>query len=166
MFAIGDRVTHYKEGVCEVMEVGKLNLRYSDKDRQYYTLRPYYHQNGMVYIPVDGKQGQLRMIISKEEANELLQTIADINDLEIANEKQREAIYKEALYKNECKKWISLLKTSYKRKISRLKAGKKVINIDERYLNQVEKFLFGEIAVVLSLSKEEVKNTILAQINV
>lgn len=166
MFAIGDRVTHYKEGVCEVMEVGKLNLRYSDKERQYYTLRPYYHQNGMVYIPVDGKQGQLRMIISKEEANELLQTIADINDLEIANEKQREAIYKEALYKNECKKWISLLKTSYKRKISRLKAGKKVINIDERYLNQVEKFLFGEIAVVLSLSKEEVKNTILAQINV
>lgn len=166
MFAIGDRVTHYKEGVCEVMEVGKLNLRYSDKERQYYTLRPYYHQNGMVYIPVDAKTGQLRMIISKEEANELLQTIADINDLEIANEKQREAIYKEALYKNECKKWISLLKTSYKRKISRLKAGKKVINIDERYLNQVEKFLFGEIAVVLSLSKEEVKNTILAQINV
>ena len=166
MFAIGDRVTHYKEGVCEVMEVGKLNLRYSDKERQYYTLRPYYHQNGMVYIPVDGKQGQLRMIISKEEANELLQTIADINDVESANEKQREAIYKEALYKNECKKWISLLKTSYKRKISRLKAGKKVINIDERYLNQVEKFLFGEIAVVLSLSKEEVKNTILAQINV
>lgn len=165
MFAIGDRVTHYKEGVCEVMAIGKLNMGCSDKDRQYYTLRPYYHQNGTVYVPVDGKQGQLRMMISKEEASELLQTVANVNELEVTNEKQREAVYKEALYKNECKKWISLLKTSYKRKLSRLKAGKKVINIDERYLNQVEKFLFGEIAVVLSLPKEEVKSTILAQIN-
>ena len=40
MFKIGDYVAHYKEGVCEVMSIGKLNISCSDKEKEYYTLKP------------------------------------------------------------------------------------------------------------------------------
>ena len=40
MFEIGDYVAHYKEGVCEVTAVGKLDISCSDKKKKYYTLKP------------------------------------------------------------------------------------------------------------------------------
>ena len=40
MFRIGDYVAHYKEGVCEVVNIGKIDMGSSDKE--YYTLKPVY----------------------------------------------------------------------------------------------------------------------------
>lgn len=40
MFKIGDYVAHYKEGVCEVVNIGKIDMGSSDKE--YYTLKPVY----------------------------------------------------------------------------------------------------------------------------
>lgn len=161
MFAIGEKVTHYKEGVCEVVDIGKLNMGCSDKDKEYYTLRPYYNKSSTLYMPVDGKKNQLRKILSRDEAEKLIASIDEVEEIVIKNEKLRESCYKEALFKNESFSWVALLKTSYKRKKERLDAGKKVINMDERYLNHVEKFLYGELALVLDLNKEEIKYHIL-----
>ena len=51
MFRIGDYVAHYKEGVCEVVNIGKIDMGSSDKE--YYTLKPVYDAAGTVYTPVD-----------------------------------------------------------------------------------------------------------------
>lgn len=42
MFKIGDYVAHYKEGVCEVVNIGKIDMGSSDKE--YYTLNRYMMQ--------------------------------------------------------------------------------------------------------------------------
>ncbi len=55
MFKIGDYVAHYKEGVCEVVNIGKIDMGSSDKE--YYTLKPVYDAGGTVYTPVDNKAG-------------------------------------------------------------------------------------------------------------
>ena len=47
MFRIGDYVAHYKEGVCEVVNIGKIDMGSSDKE--YYTLKPVYDAGGTVY---------------------------------------------------------------------------------------------------------------------
>ena len=47
MFRIGDYVAHYKEGVCEVVNIGKIDMGSSDKE--YYTLKPVYDAAGTVY---------------------------------------------------------------------------------------------------------------------
>ena len=52
MFKIGDYVTHYKEGVCEVIDIGKLDMRCSDRKKEYYTLKPLYDAGGTLYMPV------------------------------------------------------------------------------------------------------------------
>ena len=157
MFKIGDYVAHYKEGVCEVMSIGKLNISCSDKEKEYYTLKPLYDAGGTLYTPVDNEKRQIREVISGEEAQALIDDMLNIEMIGVADEKRRELSYKEALLRNQCRDWISLIKTSYIRKMNRLASGKKVINVDDKYLNIAEKFLYGEFAVALGLPKDEVK---------
>lgn len=154
MFKIGDYVAHYKEGVCEVVGIGKIDMGSSDKE--YYTLKPIYDAGGTVYTPVDNKRGQIRDVITKEEAERLISQLPEIEIIGVSNEKQREGLYKEALLHNQCKEWIALIKTSYGRNKERLLAGKKTINVDERYMSIAEKFLYGELAVALDMPRDKV----------
>ena len=141
MFKIGDYVAHYKEGVCEVVNIGKIDMGSSDKE--YYTLKPVYDAGGTVYTPVDNKRDQIK-------------EMPKIDNIGVTNEKQREGMYKNALLHNQCREWISLIKTSYGRNKKRLLAGKKTINVDERYMSSAEKFLYGELAVVMEIPRDKV----------
>ncbi len=164
MFKIGDYVAHYKAGVCEVTNIGKLDMSCSDKNKEYYTLKPLYDQAGTLYTPVSNEKNQIREVLKEDEAKNLIEEIPQIDIIGVADEKRREVFYKEALLKNDCKEWIAIIKTSYLRKMKRLASGKKSINVDEKYLAIAEKFLYGELAVALGMKKEEVKNYIAKQI--
>ena len=148
MFRIGDYVAHYKEGVCEVVNIGKIDMGSSDKE--YYTLKPVYDAAGTVYTPVDNKREQIRQLITKEEAENLIKEMSEIDTIGVTNEKQREAMYKN----------VSLIKTSYGRNKERIQAGKKTINIDERYMSSAEKFLYGELAVVMEMPRDKVSGCV------
>lgn len=160
MFKIGDYVAHYKEGVCEVIDIGRLDMSCSDKQKEYYTLKPLYNAKGTLYTPVENEKRQIRELISGEEAKELIGDMDSIETIGVTDEKKREVFYKEALLKNQCREWVALLKTSYMRKMNRIASGKKSINVDEKYLSIAEKFLFGELAFVLDMSREEVRGYI------
>ena len=79
MFKIGDYVAHYKEGVCEVVNIGKIDMGSSDKE--YYTLKPVYDAGGTVYTPVDNKRDQIRKLITKEEAENLIKEMPKIDTI-------------------------------------------------------------------------------------
>ncbi len=157
MFKVGDYVAHYKEGVCKVTNIGKLDLSCSDKEKDYYTLKPIYDTGSVLYTPVDSAKKQVREIITTEEAEELIKGMPGIDVIRVSDEKRRETSYKEALLKNECREWVSIIKTSYQRKMKRLASGKKVINVDDRYLGMAERFLYGELAIVWDVPRSEVK---------
>ena len=82
--------------------------------------------------------------------------MSEIDTIGVTNEKQREAMYKNALLHNQCREWVSLIKTSYGRNKERIQAGKKTINIDERYMSSAEKFLYGELAVAMEMPRDKV----------
>ncbi len=161
MFKVGDYVAHYKEGVCEVTNVGKLNLSCSDKEKDYYTLKPIYDTGGVLYTPVDNAKKQVREIITADEAKELINGVPEISVIRVSDEKRREGCYREALLKNECREWVAVIKTSYQRKMKRQASGKKAINVDDKYLGMAEHFLYGELAVALDMSRDEVKTLII-----
>lgn len=160
MFKIGDYVAHYKEGVCEVMDIGRLDMSCSDRQKEYYTLKPLYNTKGTLYTPVANEKMQIRELISGEEARRLIDDMDSIETIGVTDEKKREVFYKEALLKNQCREWVALIKTSYMRKMNRLASGKKSINVDEKYLSIAEKFLLGELAVALDMPREEVRGYI------
>ena len=80
------------------------------------------------------------------------------------SKKLREDTYKKALYSGNQKIWASLLKTLYERKQDRLKTGKRIASVDERYQKMVEEALCGELAFVLGKTKQELKEMLTSQI--
>ena len=164
MFKIGDYVAHYKDGICEVVEIGPLNIS-QDKNKNYYTLRPVFNPAGKLYTPVENEKRQIREVSTKDEAENLLAEMSQIEVIHVPDERRREACYKEALYKNDCREWAAIIKTTYLRKKIRLNMGKRSINVDEKYQASAEKFLCGELSVALNMKKEDIKQCLIDKIN-
>ncbi|MCI8668969.1 MAG: hypothetical protein HFI34_05535 [Lachnospiraceae bacterium] len=66
-------------GVCRVDDIAKLSSK-NEEQRLYYVLKPEFDRAKASYIPVEGHKVLLRELISKEQAEELLnQGLPDIN---------------------------------------------------------------------------------------
>ena len=156
MFQINDVVIYGHHGVCEIIEVGTLLMPMADKEKLYYTLRPVYRRESVVYAPVENRKIIMRPVISKEEAQKLIKRIPEIETAWIVNEKAREFQFKEALHTCDCEELIKIIKTLYQRKQQRIESGKKVTVIDEKYFRQAEDKLYEELAYVLGMEKRKV----------
>jgi len=156
MFQIGDIIIYGSQGVCTVEKIGQLDISPKIKDKLYYTLKPLYHHDTVFYVPVEFEKSVLRAIISTEEAKQLISEIKDIPTVWIQSEKEREQQYKQALRTCDCKELVRVIKTLYERKKSRIKDGKKVTALDEKYFRQAEEQLYGELSVVLGIEKSKV----------
>lgn len=160
MYQVDDLIVYGNHGVCRVAEVGTPKVPVADRNRQYYTLRPAYQREQVIYAPVDNNKTVMRPILTKQEADDLIEEIPKLNTVWIASEKEREAQYKATIRTCDCKELVRMIKTLYERKRERVQSGKKVPVVDERYFHQAEEQLCGELAIVLKIPKEEVSGYI------
>lgn len=165
MFGIGDYVICGNKGVCEVENITTLNISGVDKEREYYILKPLYMSGSTVYLPVDSPKESMRKVLSREEAEKLIEAIPEIPLLVIANDKLSEQAYKDCIRTNDCEDLVKLLKTIYTRKQKRIKAGRKVTAVDAKYFHMAEENLYGELAVALNISRKEVESYIVEAID-
>ena len=86
MYKKGEYVIYGSSGVCQVGDVTTLDIDNVPKDREYYVLFPQNH-GGTVYVPVDVASTKMRKVITKEEAEQLIEKIPTIQPIEISNEK-------------------------------------------------------------------------------
>lgn len=164
MYQIGEYVVCRNKGVCRLDQITTLDLPGVSKERKYYILKPVYAAGSTVYIPIDTDDSSLRLALSDKEANCLISSIPEIPIIPLADEKTLETTYKEAIRQNTCEALIQLLKTLYLRKQKRIMRGAKITSLDSRYYKMAEDFLYGELSVSLSKSKEEIKSLITATI--
>lgn len=164
MFEVNDHIVYGNHGVCKVVKIGPLSLPMVKSNKKYYTLKPVRKQETAVYAPVENPKNVIRPVITKEQARELLDEIPNIEAAWIGNEKERETQYRAALHSCDCKKLIRMIITLYQRKQDRIKDGKKVTVIDERYLKQAEEQFFDEISFVLEMDRDELYNVVLNKI--
>lgn len=160
MYQINDLIIYGKSGVCKVEGIGQPNIAGINQEKQYYILKPVYSKGGVIYTPVDNMKVQLRSIISEEDAEDLIQSIPDILVFEDYNDKMVEEKYKEAINTQECKELVRIIKTIYEKEEAKSKEGKKIGQIDERYKKQAEELLYSELAIVLDMDREVVKEYI------
>lgn len=165
MYEIGDYIVKSANGVCRVEDIVQPDFSVSNKDKLYYLLIPLDDANGKVYMPVDTKDTTVRMVMSEQEAWELIDQIKDIAEASIDNDKQKEQIYKEAIRSNDPKKLIEIIKSAYLRKQKRIKEGKKSTVVDDRYLSIAEKNLYAELGFVLKKDKDELYEIIMQKCN-
>ena len=155
MFAIGETVVHDSDGICTVAEIGTLDMAHISKERQYYTLIPFYDKGSKLFIPVDAA-GSLRAAMDETAVRKLLEVLPEIEPIEIQDEKRRELEYKAAIRSGDCKRVIQIIKTIYLRQEKRMEDGKKITEVDERYFRMAEDKLYGEIALAMKMEKSEV----------
>ena len=164
LYQAGEYIIYGSEGVCKVENVGHPDVSMADASREYYTLSPVY-RGGCNYIPVDSKVF-MRPVISRSEALALVEQVAGIemNHYENCNLREINDHYTAMLQSHECKALVQLVKTVYQKRENLLKNGKKLGQIDERYLKRAEELLFGELAVVLEMEREAVGALITEQL--
>lgn len=160
VFQKGERVVCGSKGVCVVEEITTLDIAGVDKKREYYILKPLYLSSSTVYIPVDTAEGAMRKVLAHEEAENLIHRIPEIPLITIANDKLLEQEYKNCLKTSSCQDLIRIIKTIYLRKRAREEAGRKETAVDARYFRIAEDHLYGELAVALDMSRENVESYI------
>ena len=107
----------------------------------------------------------MRKVLERTEAERLIGTIPEIPLLVITNDKMTEQMYKDCMKSNDCQELVKLIKTIHQRKQKRIQAGRKITAVDAKYSHLAEENLYGELAVALDLTREEVSGYITAAIN-
>lgn len=164
MFEKGDYIIYGNAGVCRVEGVTTMDIADVPKDRLYYILYPEGKTERKIFIPVDNPKSVVRKLISKAEAEKLIDEIPEIETLNIVSDKLREEKYKECIRSCDNRELIRIIKTIYLRKKKRMQQGKKATNIDKNYLRFAEEKLYSELSLILGIQKSDMENYITARI--
>lgn len=156
MYQVGEMIIYGGEGVCKVEAVGTLAMTGVKRDRQYYTLAPLYRP-GRIYAPVDTAVF-MRPILSKQEAEDLVKAIPDIEAASCTHRNPRilGEYYQEMMRTRSCDSMVRIIKMAHHKGQARRARGVKPGQVDERYLKRAEDMLYGELAASLGIPREEV----------
>ena len=154
MFEIGTYIVCGQHGVCRVEDIGKLKLSEASGNKDYYTLSQVYSRGGVLYVPADSDKIIMRPVITKEEAEDLIAHMTEIDPIQIDNEKRKDDIFKQAFKTCDNREWVKILKTLYARKQLRLSKG------------TAEDNLYGELAISLGIDRKAVEGYIIDKIEV
>ena len=151
----------YKRDVCRVREVkqNKMNGNLS------YILIPINDESLIIEAPADNRMGFIRDVISKEDAENLIKKIPEIESLENIDDKYIEKTYKELLYNGNLEDLIKIIKTTYLRNDARIKSNKKISDKDKTYFEKAEEYLYNELSISLGMSFVDTKNYIIDKVN-
>lgn len=161
MFSIGEKIMYGGTGVCVIEDITENKLSGMDQPRTYYVLRPLY-QSGTIQTPVDNDKIPIRPVLTRTQAEELVDGIPDI-PATICYEKNLSALrnhYQQQLSSFECVDLIRMTKSIYAKKKEVESRQKKIGMTDEKFLRRAEDLLFGELAVALDISRDSVKDYI------
>lgn len=160
MYKVGEFIVYGNEGVCEVEDISNLNIPGINKKKSYYTLKPM-HENGKIFAPIDTNVF-MRPIITYDEIQEIIEKIPFIKEADYDNKNTRllQEYYKNLLNTHECIDLLTVIANINDKKINSMKSGKKLGQIDEKFMKIAKNLLEDEFSLVLGIPKEEVENYI------
>lgn len=157
MYKIGDYVV-YKRDVCIIKAIKENHFM----NRDYYVMYPVDDKTLTIDVPTDNPN--LRSVISKDKALELIDKIYIIEPLDV-NNKNLENEYKLLLQNDNLEDLVKIIKTTYVRNEERKKAGKKIGEKDDNFFKKAERILYNELSVSLNMSLDETKKYIISKVN-
>lgn len=160
MFNIGDVIVYGAQGICridsfDIKQIGKVSA-------DYYVLKPLFNESTSVFVPVENAvlTAKMQAVLTKSEAQSLVKNAPDFDVLCFANDGEKQTEYKAILSSGNRDRLAALIKTIYTEKETRRIAGKKLNIFDEQTLRKAEQLLYNELAFVLDISPDEIKNKI------
>ncbi len=161
MYQIGDLILYSSTGVCEITDIKTLEDAGTEKDRLYYILKPLY-QECVISTPVDQPKVFMRPIITKQEAERLIDRIPTMQAEAYHNRilHQLAEHYEASLKSHDCADLIELTMSIHEKKQSLQQQKRKCSVLDERFLKRAEELLFGELSAALDIPIEHVSGYI------
>jgi len=166
MFEIGAYVVYGSQGVCRIEDIRRENLTGEPKD--YYILTPADDPKMTVYVPVDASAltVQMHALLSPAQLDALILDGSRDDTLEWVNDpRQRNDLFKGILSSGDRRMLFRMLRTIHERREAQLAAGRKLYAADELAFERAEKLLHGEIAVILKIQPDEVRDYIATKLD-
>ena len=91
VFEKGEYIVYGTTGVCQVMDITTMKQKEATQAKLYYVLEPVSSPGGKILTPVEENKNPMRRIVTREEADRLIEEIRNVKDLQLGDEKQREA---------------------------------------------------------------------------
>lgn len=158
MFYPDDLVVYGTTGVCRVEEITRPNLTGADRNKEYYLLKPL-HQDGVIYTPVDNAKVPMRPVISAKDAEDLIDLIPSLQ-VEACHAPTVQALaqhYHSAVRSHDCRDLIELMMSIYAKQRQAESQKRRLGMVDERYMKQAERLLYGELSAALDIPFDEVQ---------
>lgn len=155
-FAIGDLIIYGETGVCRVEDI--LEKEFLDGSKECYKLMPVY-SSCAIFTPTDNSNVRIRPIVTKSEADEVVNTFRTIDpEIQTASSpRELSEKYDKIIKLHDCNALVELIVSIYKKRDMLVSQKKKLSAIDERFLKKAEDLLFGELAAALNIEKFNVK---------
>ena len=153
MFKISDSVIHCREGLSTIVGIKDMN------GKDYFLVSVNHNSGETIYVPVDTASSIIRPLMSKQEADELLRHIKDIEKEFNTNTKQRRDAYKRKLSSGDVKEIAYLYRQLY---FYNLIGGEnnteiKLGPVDIDMLSFAENMLMDELSLTYVVPREEIK---------
>lgn len=157
MYEVGDLILYGRTGVCRVEAINEVSAR-GGEPSLYYTLKPLY-QSCNITTPVDNPKVFSRPIITREEAEALIQRIPTMDALPYYNRNlnQLRDYYKALMNSHSCEDLILMTISIYKKQQEAQAQKRKFGAVDERFMKEAEDLLFGEFAAALGIDRDKVQ---------
>lgn len=164
MYQVGDLIVYGGNGVCRVLEIKPRDTR-PGKGQLYYTLEPL-HQNCMIFTPVDNPKVFMRPIVSREEAERLIDQIPSMQAEAYHSRAMRELTehYEACIKTHDCLDLLALTMSIHAKKQAAQEQKRKFGAVDGGFLRRAEELLFSELAAALGIQQEEVPDYIAARV--
>ncbi|MBE5818147.1 MAG: hypothetical protein E7312_03735 [Clostridiales bacterium] len=156
MFKVGQLIVYGNRGIYRVDKVGIPEIEWLKPQTEYYTLLPVFKED-KIYIPVDTSV-YMRPVMSKDEMIGLMKGLYAPNGFDTAesrNPRSQEAIYKSEIESHDVKRILGLIGVLWEKRRSFDQKGKRLSQIDEKYLTIAENIFYEEVAVVFDVTLDE-----------
>lgn len=164
MFSIGDYMVYGINGVCLVQDICASPFDKKDA-RTFYLLKPLGSTAGsVIYTPTDNVQVPMRPLMTRKQAQELIDRMPEILPMEIPTEKMRRDLYKQAMHSCDPVQYVSLIKTVYRRRQDMMQQHKRLSETDSDFERNAKLSLYHELSVVLDLQFSDMEQYLIARL--
>lgn len=158
LFKKGDLVIYSAHGICKIDDICEKKI--SNVTKNYYSLHPMDDRKLSISIPVDNDKVTIQELLTKEEAQNIIDSFKFEGYEWIDIDNERNTKYNEMLKQGNRTEIAKIANTLMKKKIELESNGKKFHEKDKKIFLGIQSILFTELAFILNTTLEEIKDQI------
>ena len=154
MYKIGDVTFYNAYGICTIQ--GIEDREFNGQVQPYYILHSTHYPTLTLYHPVNSDNPQLKKMLSKQEALQLLDYFKQPASTWETRPNTRAQRFKDILNSQSHQKIAQLMNTICRKKVELEAQDKKLSPQDMQILQRIAPILYDELALALDLTKEQI----------